>query len=62
MSPRVPDRSVGVSGKGKTGVPEEEPLGAKERTKNKLNPSQTRRRRVLSLLHHHCVLGFHLTR
>ena len=30
--------SVGFWGEGKTGVPGEKPLGAKERTKNKLNP------------------------
>ena len=30
--------SVGFWGKGKTGVPWEKPLGAKERTSNKLNP------------------------
>ena len=54
--------SVGVLGEGKTGVPEEKPLVAKERTNNKLNPGQTGGRRVLSLLRHPCVLGFHLTR
>ena len=30
--------SVGFLGEGKTGVPGEKPLGAKERTNNKLNP------------------------
>ena len=30
--------SVGFWGEGKTGVPGEKPLGAKERTDNKLNP------------------------
>ena len=30
--------SVGFRGEGKTGVPGEKPLGAKERTNNKLNP------------------------
>ena len=30
--------SVGFWGEGKTGVPGEKPLGAKERTNNKLNP------------------------
>ena len=30
--------NVGFRGKGKTGVPREKPLGAKERTNNKLNP------------------------
>jgi len=30
--------SVGFWGEGKTGVPREKPLGAKERTNNKLNP------------------------
>ena len=30
--------SVGLSGEGKTGVPREKPLGARERTNNKLNP------------------------
>ena len=30
--------SVGFGGEGKTGVPGEKPLGAKERTNNKLNP------------------------
>ena len=29
--------NVGFCGEGETGVPEEKPLGAKERTKNKLN-------------------------
>ena len=29
--------SVGFQGEGKTGVPGEKPLGAKERTNNKLN-------------------------
>ena len=30
--------NVGFRGEGKTGVPREKPLGAKERTNNKLNP------------------------
>ena len=30
--------NVGFLGEGKTGVPGEKPLGAKERTCNKLNP------------------------
>ena len=30
--------SVGFSGEGKTGVPGEKPLGANQRTNNKLNP------------------------
>ena len=30
--------SVGFQGEGKTGVPGEKPLGARERTNNKLNP------------------------
>ena len=30
--------NVGFSGEGKTGVPGEKPLGARERTNNKLNP------------------------
>ena len=30
--------SVGFYGEGKTGVPGEKPVGAKERTNNKLNP------------------------
>ena len=30
--------NVGFRGEGKTGVPGEKPLGAKERTNNKLNP------------------------
>ena len=30
--------SVGFRGEGKTGVPGEKPLGARERTNNKLNP------------------------
>ena len=30
--------NVGFWGEGKTGVPGEKPLGAKERTNNKLNP------------------------
>ena len=33
--------NVGFSGEGKTGVPEEKPLGAKTRTNNKLNPHMT---------------------
>ena len=60
MSLRVLDRSFGVSGEGKTGVPEENPLGAKERTNNKLNPGQIGGQRVLSLLRHPCILGFQL--
>ena len=32
--------SVGLWGEGKTGVPREKPLGAKERTNNKLNPNK----------------------
>ena len=34
-------RNVGFWGKGKTGVTEEKPLGARERTNNKLNPHMT---------------------
>ena len=30
--------SVGFYGEGKTGIPGEKPLGARERTNNKLNP------------------------
>ena len=30
--------SIGFKGEGKTGVPGEKPLGARERTNNKLNP------------------------
>ena len=30
--------NVGFGGEGKTGVPGEKPLGAKERTNNRLNP------------------------
>ena len=30
--------NVGFGGEGQTGVPGEKPLGAKERTKNKINP------------------------
>ena len=35
---------VSFYGEGKTGVPGEKPLGAKERTNNKLNPHTGRRR------------------
>ena len=35
---RIEIRNVGFWGEGKTGVPREKPLGAKERTNNKLNP------------------------
>ena len=31
-------KEFGFGGEGKTGVPEEKPLGARERTNNKLNP------------------------
>ena len=51
-------------GEGKTGVPGEKPLGARERTNNKLSPHMVRRRdlnpghtggrRVLSPLRHPC--------
>ena len=36
----IPDliESVGCDGEGKTGVPRENPFGARERTNNKLNP------------------------
>ena len=56
--------SVGFCGEGKTGVPREKPLGAWERTNNKLNsiwrrrqdsnPGQIDERRVLSALPHPC--------
>ena len=57
--------SVGFWGEGKTGVPGEKPLGAKERIDNKLNrhiwrrrrdlnPGHIAGRRVLSLLRHPC--------
>ena len=58
-------RNVGFWGEGKTGVLWEKPLGAKERTDNKLNPQLWHRcwdlnpghiggRRVLSPLHNPC--------
>ena len=56
--------NVGFWGEGKTGITREKPLGARERTNNKLNPhmastpglnpSHIAGRRVLSPLHHPC--------
>ena len=40
--------SVGFWGEGKTGVPGEKPLGARERTNNKLNPQFPDRLLVLN--------------
>ena len=50
-------------GEGKTGVPEEKPLAAKERTKNKLNHAGiwTRDTLVGGECSHHCTIRYSLS-
>ena len=48
--------NVGFEGEGKTGVPGEKPLGAKERTNNKLNPHMELKPGFKPERSHHCPI------
>ena len=50
--------NVGFWGEGKTGVAREKPLGARERTNNKLNPRATQNVQIVQRIHTFSEIGF----